>query len=440
VTSTAPSSPRWLHLALWIGGAIAVLSGLYTFTVPEARPIDSEPAVAASLAPPPTPVPEAEPLEIKAIARETAVEINAAVPFTKGPHPAARPFQLAGSPNDYARAVDCLASAIYYEAGNETLDGQRAVAQVVLNRVRHPAFPKTVCGVVYQGQERTTGCQFSFTCDGSMARIPSDESWKRVQQVARNALGGYVYKPVGLATHYHTDWVVPVWSASLDKLRAEGTHLFFRWAGWWGTPPAFRGSYAGNEDSIAKLARISLVHSDTDGVIDGLVIDSETGLPIEGAQFAGQMPQQPLRPGVPSTAIPRFVNAAGDFKIFLVDRKMDHGKLFDLAQSACTGKQYCKVLVWVEGAWVPSALPITEPQLNHLAFSYLRNVGSGYDKALWNCAVFSGANPDNCMVPRKMDRQPLERNAKALPAKPKATPPAATASDAPADSASASTS
>lgn len=410
-------SGKLLHILLWFGGAVAVLLALYNFAVPEARPIDSTPEVTAMLAPPPTPVPELEPLEIQAIARETAEEINAAVPFSKAPNPAARPFKLDGVETDMARAVDCLASAIFYEAGNETLDGQRAVAQVVLNRVRHPAFPKTVCGVVYQGQERRTGCQFSFTCDGSMARIPSAESWKRLQQLARSALTGSVYKPVGHATHYHTDWVVPVWSASLEKIRAEGTHLFFRWAGWWGTPPAFRGSYAGNEASIGKLSNISLVHSGPDGVIDGLVIDSETGLPTPAQQLGQQ--QTALPPGVPSTAVPRFVNAAGDFKIFLVDRKMDHKRLFELAQSACTGKQYCKVMMWVEGAWVPSALPVTDAQLNRLSFSYLRNVGSGYDKALWNCAVYTNANPDNCMTPRANDRQPLDRNAKAFPAKPK---------------------
>ncbi|MEK6638597.1 MAG: cell wall hydrolase [Pseudomonadota bacterium] len=405
---------KLLHILLWAGGAIAVLLALYTFAAPEARPIDSTPSVAAMLSPPPTPVPELEPLEIQAIARETAEQINGAVPFSKKPNPAAKPFKLDGVETDMARAIDCLASAIFYEAGNETLNGQRAVAQVVLNRVRHPAFPKTVCGVVYQGQERRTGCQFSFTCDGSMARIPSEESWKRLQQLARSALTGSVYKPVGHATHYHTDWVVPVWSASLEKIKAENTHLFFRWAGWWGTPPAFRGVYAGNEAAIGKLSGISLVHSGPDGVIDGLTIDSETGLPVPTPQF-GQ--QKQLAPGVPSTAIPRFVNAAGDFKIFLVDRKTDHKRLFEIAQSACTGKQYCKVMIWVEGAWVPSALPITDAQLNRLSFSYLRNVGSGYDKALWNCAVYASADPDNCMTPRANDRQPLDRNAKAFPAK-----------------------
>lgn len=156
-TSEATARPgKLLHVLLWVSGAIAVLFGLYNFAVPEARPIDSRPAVTAMLSPPPTPVPELEPMEIKAIARETAEEINAAVPFSRAPNPAAKPFNLDGVETDMARAVDCLASAIFYEAGNETLDGQRAVAQVVLNRVRHPAFPKTVCGVVYQGQERST--------------------------------------------------------------------------------------------------------------------------------------------------------------------------------------------------------------------------------------------------------------------------------------------
>jgi spore germination cell wall hydrolase CwlJ-like protein len=422
--SEATARPgKLLHIMLWVGGAIAVLLALYTFAVPEARPIDKSKAVAVSLAPPPTPVPELEPLEIKAIARETAEQINGAVAFSTAPNPAAKPFRLDGIETDMARAVDCLASAIFYEAGNETLEGQRAVAQVVLNRVRHPAFPKTVCGVVYQGQERSTGCQFSFTCDGSMARIPSAESWKRVQQVARSALTGSVYKPVGHATHYHTDWVVPVWSASLEKIRAEGTHLFFRWAGWWGTPTAFRGGYAGNEASIGKLSRISLVHSGTEGVIEGLVIDSETGLPLPAPQLGQQ--KSVLPPGVPSTAVPRFVNAAGDFKTFLVDRKMDHKRLFEIAQSACIGKQYCKVMMWVEGAWVPSALPVTDAQLNRLSFSYLRNVGSGYDKALWNCVVYTSANPDNCMTARVNERQPLDRTAKLLPNKPKISEPSA---------------
>ncbi|MDE8453312.1 cell wall hydrolase, partial [Klebsiella pneumoniae] len=93
----------------------------------------------------------------------------ASVPFVEGPNPAARPFRLPGDAPQQARAIDCMAAAVLYEAGDDPV-GQRAVAQVVINRVRHPAFPKTICGVVFQGSERPTGCQFTFTCDGALVR------------------------------------------------------------------------------------------------------------------------------------------------------------------------------------------------------------------------------------------------------------------------------
>jgi hypothetical protein len=160
---------------------------------------------------------------------------------------AARPFSLAGaSAVDRGRALDCLASAIYYEAASESDAGQRAVAQVVLNRVRHPAFPATVCGVVYQGSEKR-GCQFSFACDGAMARQPSRSGWLRALAVASAALNGQVFAPVGLATHYHTYAVTPAWNRALVMTDAIGAHFFHRWKGWWGTPAAFAQRYAGGE-------------------------------------------------------------------------------------------------------------------------------------------------------------------------------------------------
>lgn len=152
---------------------------------------------------------------------------------------------------DSMRAAQCLATAIYYEAASESDDGQRAVAQVILNRVRHPAFPGSVCGVVFQGQERTTGCQFSFTCDGAMARAPSAAGYARALRIAHEALAGRVYAPVGNATHYHTFRVWPVWGKSLVMTAAVGAHFFHRWKGYWGTPQAFRTSYAGVEPVIA---------------------------------------------------------------------------------------------------------------------------------------------------------------------------------------------
>ncbi len=105
-----------------------------------------------------------------------------------------RGLTLAGSPLDHARALQCLTAAIYYEAAMEPDAGQQAVAQVVLNRVMHPSYPNTVCGVVYQGSERATGCQFTFSCDGAMARAPSAIYWARARRVAERALAGYVYR------------------------------------------------------------------------------------------------------------------------------------------------------------------------------------------------------------------------------------------------------
>jgi hypothetical protein len=157
-----------------------------------------------------------------------------------------------------ARALECLTSAVYYEAGQESTDGQRAVAQVVLNRVRHPAFPASVCGVVYQGSTRPTGCQFTFTCDGSLARQPMASAWARAREVAKAALSGAVYGPAGHATHYHANYVVPYWAASLAKNAVVGAHIFYRWAGSWGRPAAFGKRYAGKEPNTRALRTAAL--------------------------------------------------------------------------------------------------------------------------------------------------------------------------------------
>ena len=159
--------------------------------------------------------------------------------------PAARALRVDNSGVDRARALQCLTAAIYYEAASEPDAGQRAVAQVVLNRVAHPSYPKTVCGVVYQGSERSTGCQFSFTCDGSLARGPSRMFWLRAENVARAALSGYVHAPVGLATHYHTVAVHPYWAPTLTYLGTIGAHRFYRFGGAAGAPATFRFVYAG---------------------------------------------------------------------------------------------------------------------------------------------------------------------------------------------------
>ncbi len=166
---------------------------------------------------------------------------------TRSAGPAARSFRGGGSGLDLARALQCLATAVYYEAASESIGGQKAVAQVVLNRVAHPTYPGSVCGVVYQGSERRTGCQFSFTCDGSLRRTPSARGWATAMKVAREALAGDVYAPVGLATHYHTIWINPYWAPSLDFVGVIGAHRFYRWRGAAGLPAAFRTAYVGGE-------------------------------------------------------------------------------------------------------------------------------------------------------------------------------------------------
>ena len=224
-----------------LGFVSAITLGSLTVSNPAAGP-------APHAAPPAPP-----PLILQPVAPQQALQVNANIPLTSGPNPAAAAFVFKGTQSARTQALNCLASAVYYEAGNQDTDGERAVAQVVLNRVRHPAFPNSVCGVVYQGSTRPTGCQFTFTCDGSLAREPDADGWRRAWKVAEDALSGNVYAPVGWATHYHADYVLPTWASSMAKNAVVGAHLFYRWPGSWGQPGSFTDAYAGREPNAAAL-------------------------------------------------------------------------------------------------------------------------------------------------------------------------------------------
>jgi hypothetical protein len=228
-------------------GAARIALGLYPFPGQEDRAASTA-ALFRGMTAPLAAVPT---LSFPGMTQDDARRLNEAIPFSAMPNPAAQPFRIGlVSFMDEARAVDCLTAAVYYEAGFESLEGQRAVAQVVLNRVRNPAFPKTVCGVVFQGANRKTGCQFSFTCDGSLGRTPNQAVWTRARAVAAAALNGMVSAAVGNATHYHADYVAPYWSSHLVKLTKIGAHIFYRWTGGWGMPPAFRAAYLGEEPGV----------------------------------------------------------------------------------------------------------------------------------------------------------------------------------------------
>ena len=357
--------------AIFLPGLLIARAGI---SPPAAAP-GAALAAPRQVAPGPSPVPEVAPVIFTELEPEDARAYNRRIPFSTAPNPAARPFHIFGAAEDRTRARDCLAAAIWYEAGDDPA-GQRAVAQVVLNRVRHPAFPKSVCGVVFQGSERTTGCQFTFTCDGAMARIPSAPAWERARRLAGQALDGAVEARVGQATHYHTDWVVPYWSASLEKITEVHSHLFFRWAGWWGTRAAFNRRYAGSEPLVPALAPLSTAHRASEQ--DLLTLDGVADLP------AGTGPLRESR------------SEPGTFLVAL-DSSLGPDEWPALAARACGERPRCKVLAWKESRAVPSDAPPDIAQLRSMTFSYLRDRDRGLARMLWNCDQAPRNEPDQCM-------------------------------------------
>ena len=310
---------------------------------------------------------------------------NAAVPFAVDtPRPAA-PFRFAGGETDRARATECLALAAMAEAGAGDTD-QRAVMQVILNRVRHPAFPRTVCGVVFEGSQRRTGCQFTFTCDGSLARVYSDARWQAARSRAREMLGGKVYGAVGNATHYHTDWVYPWWSGKLDKIAKVDTHLFFRWRGYWGTQAAQRLAYRGGEPAMSGLiaqVREAAATADAPALVD-------TGEPVltigRGRQEGTFDAPGTSAPGSPSPGVHFVLVGSGDAP----------GALLDRARSLCSGGGYCQVYGWSDAGAIPAALPLPDDARRSLRFSFVPS-RSGREIAYFDCEAFSGVERAQCL-------------------------------------------
>lgn len=200
----------------------------------------------------------AQPQAFQPLTVEEALNANSKLPFTDRVDTPARGFVLNANSESRGRAVDCLTQAIYYEAASEGEAGQRAVAQVVLNRMRHPAYPSSICGVVYQGSERVMGCQFTFTCDGSLLRRPNVALFGKARTIAVQALAGRVFAPVGHSTNYHADYVLPYWAATLDKQVQIGRHIFYRLKGGLGSTSAFGQRYAGNEPAVVPQSTILL--------------------------------------------------------------------------------------------------------------------------------------------------------------------------------------
>ena len=246
-----------------------------------------------------------------------------------------------GSDEDREHATTCLASAAWYEAGDDEA-GEQAVAQVVVNRVRHPVFPKTVCGVVFQ---RTTGnCQFTFTCDGSLRRVPSIAAWQRARAIAERALLGFVYAPVGTATFYHADYVVPYWSKTFDKIARVKAHLFYRLRGALGEPNAFVGRYQGFERIDPRLLALNQAIRGMAGPLPG-----EPGLiatVASASATAAVAPAEVLEvPGANLRgSILRLMNSATGQYVLQLDPSAFPGSYAVAALSLCGDKPECTVM------------------------------------------------------------------------------------------------
>lgn len=302
---------------------------------------------------------------------EDARSRNEAVAFDPRVGESARPFAFRGSQTDRIRARDCLATAVLYEAGDDTV-GEAAVAQVVLNRVRHAAFPRTVCGVVYQGSQRATGCQFTFTCDGSLRRRMSEAAWRRARDVADRALSGHVDESVGLATHYHTNWVYPYWSPSLRKLAQVGTHLFFGWPGSWGGAKAFRRPYLGNEVQVSMAAAGVTEPGDT---TDLAALDPGApkilGLPQEPAKLPASMGTVPLY----GNRL-KLVGYDGHSFGLLAPAGQSAARMVNAALALCADPGPCRVNAWGNEDDVPGEFPISAGSRAMMVFEYERG-GNG---------------------------------------------------------------
>jgi hypothetical protein len=265
--------------------AAVMVAALVAAVIWSLAPAQAESSVSIQLSPARTAAlvaaTSASPAEIRAVGEEAKL-INASLPFSTSPVQSAQPFAIRGDDLDHRRALLCLTQAVYYEAGFEPLEGRRAVAQVVLNRMRHPAFPKSVCGVVYQGASSPV-CQFSFVCDGSLYRAPAPAAWREAKAVAAAALLGYVESSVGSATHYHADYVAPRWAPMLTKVAQLGAHIFYRWPGAWGQRAAFTGRYIGEpQDPLALRPPLRPVGEP--GMVDPALTLAQSGPPIARAE------------------------------------------------------------------------------------------------------------------------------------------------------------
>ncbi|RZK01288.1 MAG: cell wall hydrolase [Novosphingobium sp.] len=381
----------WIVLALVLSALVG--TALY-LTMPDRTGISARgasPTATVSTKAPPL-LPPVETLEILPIGPDAARAQNERQPFATGPIALARPFVFRGDAQARSRARDCLAAGAWYEAGNDAI-GQSSVVQVILNRARHPAFPADICSTVFQGSERRTGCQFSFTCDGSMARRrPSPAQWIKAQALAENALSGFVDPRVGVATHYHTDWVVAKWSPKMEKLTQVGTHLFFRWPGSFGRPQAFARHTFAVEASEPLMAALSPAHASGSAPQVAGLAAVPTPASREATDYAAQGKNFPKDVGagtraLASHSVVRRDPAGGKF-VMRVSGSAGASSYALSALALCRGLATCEVLATRDASAGTASTA--------LAFRY-RRIAGGDETAQWDCKVSPRPNTSQCL-------------------------------------------
>jgi hypothetical protein len=233
----------------------------------DARAPMSDPSMTAAIAPPaaapPLFVDNTPPVDLDALLNRVA-GASAANDGAARDDASAMPYVFVDQPRDRRRtsgvqrvsltgtagsqgALGCMTMAIAYEAGNQPVAGMESVGQVILNRMRTARFPKSACGVVFQGAERHTGCQFTFACDGSLRRSLLDATVERSRAAALAVLTGAAADHVAGATHYHADYVLPRWASDGTRVTKIGAHIFYRMPGD-GSTSAVAEPYTGATD------------------------------------------------------------------------------------------------------------------------------------------------------------------------------------------------
>ena len=355
-------------------------------------PVHDREATGEQVLPPPAvpdlPATGEDTVILSQLAADDAQARNAAVGFAEAGPGKATPFSFRGSSADRARARDCLALAGMAEAGGGDGD-QRAVMQVILNRVRHPAFAKTVCGVVFEGSQRPTGCQFSFTCDGSLARRYSDAAWRAARARADEMLAGAIDATVGNATHFHANYVYPWWSDKLDKVAQVGPHIFFRWRGFWGTRNALSARYGGGEPDPLRLQETALTVA-TANPLPTLMQGGEAVRSITTEMVNQTTEGGDATPSSPGAGIHFVLVSPSDAPAALVDK----------ARSLCGSEGYCRVQGWSDANNIPAKLPLTEEARRSVRFSFVSASANAAEAIFFDCRTFPAPDVGTCLPTR----------------------------------------